>query len=53
MTPFMVTHMGFLPCMCSRMNRQRTALDKALVAILDGAVIGALIRMYSKVSAEI
>lgn len=53
MTPVMVTHMRLFPCMCSRMDRQRTALDKALVAILHGTMIGALICMYSIMSAEI
>ena len=39
--------------MCPRMNGQRTALNEALIAVLNGTMIGSLIRMYSVVSAEV
>ena len=35
------------------MNGQGAALDKTLVAVLDGAVVGSLIGMYSVVSTEV
>lgn len=53
MTAFMITHMGLLSGMCSRMDRQRTALDETLIAILDGAMIGAFIGVYSIMPAEV
>lgn len=39
--------------MCPGMHSQRTALDETLVAVLDGAMIGPLIGMYSIMSTEI
>lgn len=39
--------------MCPRMHSQRTALNEALIAVLNGTVIGSLIGMYSIMSAEI
>ena len=53
MATLMVTDMRLLAGMCPRMDRQRTTLDKALIAVLDGTMVGALIRMYAIMSAEI
>lgn len=39
--------------MCPGMHSQRTALDETLVAVLDGAMIGSLIGMYSIMSTKI
>lgn len=39
--------------MCPGMNSQRTALDEALIAVLDGAMIRSFIGMYSIMSTEI
>ena len=39
--------------MCPRMHGQRTALNEAFIAVLNGTMIGSLIGMYSIVSAEI
>lgn len=49
----MVADMGLLAGMCARVDSQGAALDEALVAVLDGAVVGPLVRMYSIVSAEV
>lgn len=46
---FVVTHMGFFARVCSRMDGQGAALDKTLVAVLDRAVVGSLIGVYSVV----
>lgn len=53
MTTVMVTDMWLLPRVSSRMDRQCTTLDETLIAVLDGTMIGALIRMYAIMSAEI
>lgn len=53
MAALMVTDMRFFSGMCPGMNSQRTALDEALIAVLDGAMIRSLIGMYSIMSTEI
>lgn len=53
MAALMVTDMRFFSGMCPGMNSQRTALDEALVAVLDGAMIRSLIGMYSIMSTKI
>ena len=49
----MITDMRFFSGMCPGMHSQRTALDEAFIAVLDGAMIRSLIGMYSIVSTEI
>lgn len=53
MTAILITDMRLFPGMCPRMHGQRTALNEALIAVLNGTVIGSLIGMYSIMSAEI
>lgn len=49
----MVTNMGLLPGMCSRVDRQSTSLDEALVAVLDHAMVRPFIGMYPVMPAEV
>ena len=53
MTAILITDMRFFSGMCPRMHGQRTALNEAFIAVLNGTVIGSLIGMYSIMSAEI
>lgn len=50
---FMIADMRLFTRVGPRMDGQRTALDKTLIAVLYGAVIRAFIGVYSVVSAEI
>lgn len=45
-TVFLIANMRLFPGMRPNMNRQGAALDEALVAALDGAVIRSFIGMY-------
>ena len=45
--------MGLFPGMSPRMHRQGTALDEALVAVLYGTLIGALIGVYAIMATEV
>lgn len=49
----MVASMRLFPGMRARMDRQGTALDKALVAVCEGAIIGSLVGMYPIMPAEV
>lgn len=49
----MVANMRLFPRMSPQVDRQRTALDEAFIAIFKGAMIGTLIGMNSIMSAEI
>lgn len=53
MAAILITDMRFFPGMCARMHGQRTALNEAFIAVLDGTVIGSLIGVYSIMPAEI
>lgn len=53
MATLMITDMRFFSGMCAGMNSQRAALNEALIAVLDGAMIGSLIGMYSIMPTEI
>lgn len=53
MAALMITDMRLFSGMCPGMNSQRTALDEALIAVLDGAMIRSFIGMYSIMSTEI
>jgi hypothetical protein len=50
---FVVTDMRLFPSMRSRMDCQRTPLDKALVAIFYRTVVWSLVGMYAIVSAKV
>lgn len=50
---FMIADMRLFTRVGPRMDSQRTALDKTLIAVLYGAMIRAFIGVYSVVSAEI
>ena len=53
MASFMITNMGFLPSMRSRMDSQRTSLNEALVAIFHCTVVRPFVGMYAIMSAKI
>lgn len=53
MAAVMIANMRLLPGVRPRVNRQGTALNEALIAVLHGAMVGPLVGMYPIMSAEI
>lgn len=53
MASFMITNMRLFPSMRSRMDSQRTPLNKALVAIFHRTVVRPFVGMYAIMSAKI
>ena len=53
MAAVMIANMRLLPGMRPRVNCQGASLDKALITVLHGAMIGPLVGVYSIMSAEV